>query len=283
MAFQIACQTLPYTEFPIERAIEGIAAAGYQYAVLGTTHEGKPALDFDAGEAAAVALKKQFAKSGLDLIMAFALVNPTDPDGPDKYKRRIDQAKAAGIPLLLGTGTWGYAKWPDGKHTPEKLAELSAAYVKAMKPIGDYAASKGVTIVLKPHTGNTETGAACLKLMKEIDCPAVRVCYDAGNVHFYEGVDPHEDVLVIRDYVKAVCIKDHRGERANPIFPCPGDGDIDHRRLLKPLRDLSWPVPLAVERFEDGRVKKEMSLDLINSLAEKARLHLEAVVKDVAS
>jgi len=281
MPFQIACQTLPYSEFSLERAVEGIAGAGYGYAALGTTHAGEPALDIDAGETAAVAVKDQFAKAGLDLVMMFALLHAEQEDGIEQYKRRIDQAAAAGVPLLLGTGTWGYAKWPDEKHTPEKLAELNAAMVEAMKPVGDYAAEKGITIVLKPHTGNTETGAACLKLMQEIDCPAVQVCYDAGNVRFYEGVDPHEDVLVIRDYVKAVCIKDHRGERAEAVFPCPGDGDIDHRRLLQPLANLSWTVPLAVERFEDGRVKKEMPADLVDSLAAKAREHLESVVGDL--
>ena len=92
--------------------------------------------------------------------MMFALAKPTQPEGVEKYRRHIDQAKAAGIPLLLGTGTSGYAKFPEQKHPPEKLAENSAEFVEAIKPVGDYAASKGVMIVLKPHTGNTETGAA---------------------------------------------------------------------------------------------------------------------------
>ncbi len=281
MSFQIACQTLPYSELSLERAIDGIASAGYKYGALGTTHAGKPALDIEAGPAAAVAVKDQFEKKGLRLVMMFAMTNGLDPGGPDKFKRRIDQAKAAGVPFLLSMGTWGYAKWPDQKHAPDKWAEMNKQFVEVIKPIGEYAAKAGVMIVLKPHTGNTETGAACLKLMKEIACPAVQVCYDAGNVHFYEGVDPHEDIKVIRDYVRALCIKDHRGARANPVFPCPGDGDVDHRRLLRPLLGLAWDIPLAVERFEDGRQKKEMSPELIDSLARQARLHLETVVADL--
>ena len=281
MAFQIACQTLPYSELSLERAIEGIAAAGYKYAVLGTTHEAKPALDVEAGPAAAVAVKQQFERRGLKLIMMFAMTNGLDAGGPEKFRKRIDQAKAAGVPFLLSMGTSGYSKWPDTKYPPDKWAEMSRQFVEIIKPIGDYAAKAGVMIVLKPHTGNTETGVACLKLMKEIACPAVQVCYDAGNVHFYEGVDPHEDIKVIRDYVKALCIKDHRGARANPVFPCPGDGDVDHKRLLRPLVGLPWDIPLAVERFEDGRVKKEMSGDLIDSLAKKARLHLESVASSL--
>src|SRR5712692_1084280 len=36
--FQIACMTLPYAQFPFERALSGIKAAGYLYVALYTTH-----------------------------------------------------------------------------------------------------------------------------------------------------------------------------------------------------------------------------------------------------
>ena len=36
--FQIACMTLPYSQFPLQRALTGIKAAGYQYVAWGTTH-----------------------------------------------------------------------------------------------------------------------------------------------------------------------------------------------------------------------------------------------------
>lgn len=36
--FQIACMTLPYSQYPLARALEGIKAAGYQYVAWGTTH-----------------------------------------------------------------------------------------------------------------------------------------------------------------------------------------------------------------------------------------------------
>src|SRR4051794_20812727 len=37
--FQIACMTLPYSRFPLERALEGIQAAGYRFIAWGTTHQ----------------------------------------------------------------------------------------------------------------------------------------------------------------------------------------------------------------------------------------------------
>src|SRR5438105_681385 len=37
--FQIACMTLPYSQFPLQRALSGIRAAGYQYVAWGTTQK----------------------------------------------------------------------------------------------------------------------------------------------------------------------------------------------------------------------------------------------------
>src|SRR5262245_41084702 len=37
--FEIACMTLPYARFPLERALAGIRGAGYRYVAWGTTHQ----------------------------------------------------------------------------------------------------------------------------------------------------------------------------------------------------------------------------------------------------
>src|SRR5437868_5113875 len=36
--FQIACMTLPYSQFPLERALTGLQSAGYRFVAWGTTH-----------------------------------------------------------------------------------------------------------------------------------------------------------------------------------------------------------------------------------------------------
>ena len=40
--FQIACMTLPYSQFPLQRALEGIARSGFKYVALGTRHMEAP-------------------------------------------------------------------------------------------------------------------------------------------------------------------------------------------------------------------------------------------------
>ena len=52
--FQLACMTLPYSQFPLARALKGIKAAGYRHVAWGTSHRetpgGKriPVMDTDA-------------------------------------------------------------------------------------------------------------------------------------------------------------------------------------------------------------------------------------------
>src|SRR5437879_6385713 len=40
--FQIACMTLPYSRFPLQRALSGLRTAGYGYVAWGTTHLDQP-------------------------------------------------------------------------------------------------------------------------------------------------------------------------------------------------------------------------------------------------
>src|SRR5262249_40641273 len=61
--FQIACMTLPYARFSLQRALEGIRSAGYRYVAWGTTHQedGKrvPVLPSDASPEKARELAKK--------------------------------------------------------------------------------------------------------------------------------------------------------------------------------------------------------------------------------
>jgi sugar phosphate isomerase/epimerase len=71
-------------------------------------------------------------------------------------------------------------------------------------------------------------------------------------VSFYEGIYPDPDLPDLAPYVKAVCIKDHLGGRAEANFPVPGSGQIDHEAMFRTLFAAGFNSPLAVERV-DGK------------------------------
>src|SRR6187399_639904 len=85
--FQIACMTLPYSQYPLARALSGIRAAGFQYVAWGTTHKeageakGAPVMAADARPEAAKELGKRCRDLGLTPLMMFSTIYPEDPKG----------------------------------------------------------------------------------------------------------------------------------------------------------------------------------------------------------
>ena len=266
--FQIACMTLPYSRFSLDRALTGIKAAGYDYVAWGTTHkEGAaqvPVIAAAAPPAQAKELGKKCRDLGLEPLMMFSGIYPEAPDALDVLKARIRQAAAAGMPHVL---TFGHTR--GGNH---KL------WVERFKQLGPMARDHGVTIVVKQHGGETGTGAACAAIIREVGDEGVKVNYDAGNVMDYLDVDPIPDIRACAAEVRGFCIKDHRN------FPkdedCgPGFGEIDHYRLLEPVAFAGRDMPLCCENISAPVIPAPTDPAGIDALARRAREFLEVVTR----
>jgi sugar phosphate isomerase/epimerase len=114
-------------------------------------------------------------------------------------------------------------------------------------------------------------------IVERLGSPAVRVIFDPGNVIYYEGVRPESDLPIVADLVRAICIKDHRGGRAELDFPTPGDGDIDHVAIFRTLRDHGFAGPCLIERIDGLSTPEEVDRELA-----RARAYLERVVAEAA-
>src|SRR5262245_59770290 len=78
--FQIACMTLPYSAFPLERALSGIRQAGYNFVAWGVNHreaDGRPSptLAVNAPPADAARLAERCRGMGLEPVMMFSTVH----------------------------------------------------------------------------------------------------------------------------------------------------------------------------------------------------------------
>src|SRR5207248_6199057 len=83
--FQLACMTLPYANFPLERALEGIASAGYRYVAWGTTHQNSPGrkesvIAANAPDAEAKRLADHCRSMGLEPVMMFSQIYVAAPE-----------------------------------------------------------------------------------------------------------------------------------------------------------------------------------------------------------
>ena len=151
--------TLPFQQFPLQRSLEAIKRAGYNYVVWGTVHlEGpgdrRPALAADAPPADAKALAERCRGMGLEPVMMFSNVQLEAPGAGPAHLRRIEQAAAARMPYLLTFG----------KTSPGEY-ETFIGNLKQMAPV---ARASGVTVVIKQHGGNTGTGKNCARIVDEV-------------------------------------------------------------------------------------------------------------------
>jgi len=266
--FQIACMTLPYSRFPLKRALDGIKAAGYAFVAWGTTHnegdkKNTPVLAADAPPERAKELAKRCRDMGLEPVMMFSGVYPEAKDGLAVLKNRILQAGAAGVPQVL---TFGHTKGGNRKLWVERFTEL-----------GPVAKDNNVLLVVKQHGGETGTGEACAAITREVNHPNVKVNFDAGNVLDYLNKDPIPDIKTCADEVRSFCVKDHRNWPKSEDCG-PGFGEIDHYKLLHPVLFTGLTMPLACENIFAPLVPRPDKPEGVDALAKRAREFLEVVI-----
>lgn len=266
--FQHACMTLPYSGFPLDRALQRIKGAGYRHVAWGVTHREAngqqiPVMAEDASPAAARELAKRCRDLGLEPVMMFSTVYPEHARGLEVLTQRIKQAAAAGIAQVL---TFGHTQ---GGHRQ--------TWIERFKVLGPIARDHGVLLVVKQHGGSTGTGAACAEIIREVNDAGVMVNYDAGNVMDYLDLDPLPDIRQCAATIRSFCIKDHRNWPRDQDCG-PGFGEIDHYRLLEPVAFTGLTMPLAYENIFAPLVARPTSAEEIDGLARRAREYLEIVI-----
>lgn len=267
--FQIACMTLPYGNAPFERALSGIASAGYRYVAWGP-YQGKEGkrialLEPDAPASAASELARRTRGAGLEPVMMFAVTYVEAPDALTVYRRRIEQAAAARIPYVLVFG--------DIKDAPG----LRQTWIRNLKAIGPIARGAGVTVAIKQHGGTTATGAMCAEIVEAVADEGIKMFFDAGNNAWYAGSDPIPDVKRAAPHIRGFAIKDYRGFPSRTTCG-PAFGEIDHYKLLAPVAQTGLKMPLAFETITEPYVRRPSSPESIDRLARNAREHLETVI-----
>lgn len=246
----LACGTLSYRQESLERAMEGIAAAGFPGVEVGCVcgycehivPEKMSEKDMD--DLGALADKHNLKIVSIAGHIDFAC--PLIGKGPDaaaegfgKLKARVDVASRLGVGVV-NTGVGVAAEDEDMEKFYNELRRFL-----------DYAGERNVKIGVESHAGVSETAKASLEFCRTVNHPCLGINHDAGNVRFYAGQDPVADLESVADEIGEwlihVHIKDHRGNKGDWDFPPLGEGELDQSALAALYRRIGYQGPYSLE------------------------------------
>jgi L-ribulose-5-phosphate 3-epimerase len=233
---QIGCSTNCYHGFDLDTALQGIAYAGFGYVELTsvkdyTEHVMPELMTLDDRKALLAKLKSY----GLIPMSLSGHSDLTSRKGIELLEKRIDFAKEIDIGIV-NTGP-GAVESDEGRER----------FFINIYEIAEYAADAGVTVALETHGELISSGEAGAEIIEKINSPWIRINYDTGNVIFYGGVRPEEDIVHAFPYLAHIHLKDKRGGAKVWDFPPIGKGDVDFTRVLKTISDGGYKGPISVE------------------------------------
>jgi L-ribulose-5-phosphate 3-epimerase len=241
MAQRLTGLTNTYHSYSLEEALDGIARAGYKSVELTsvpgwTEHVRRDADDEEIGR-----IKDLLAQHDLTAVSLAAHSDLVTDAGMGEFRKGLNIARKLGIPFVT-TSTGGHDASSAGS-----LQEQRDAFLSRIRPLADEAAAMGITICLETHGGLLATGAIASQLIRDIGKPNIGINYDPGNVVFYGGVRPEEDIESAAPLVRHMHCKDQIGGPGVWNFPTVGTGEIDYAPIFAALDKVGFDGPVSVE------------------------------------
>lgn len=242
----------------IDVALAGAEKAGYKYFGYLTTMPDDPFNGSSATPEYLAALKAKTVAHHLRANMCALRQKESLPlaEQIKDVRKQVDNAHTLGTEWLL---TFGVEK-PDHY----------ATYYKLMADIADYCADKKIKLVMKPHGGGSGAAEEILRCIKAVNKPNFKIWYDAGNIIYYTGKDPVEQLKPIVQYVTGFCAKDCDGQKGD-VFVQFGQGKVDFPAVFGEMKKAGFNGPVMVE-CAAGKTFEEVTAN-----AKANRLYLEKV------
>lgn len=232
--WEIGCFNRPWSAWSYDTALDGLKTAGFHLTGLVGNHKGELLLSPQATPEYIEALKKRIAERGVTPIVAWLQTRHNTPvaDSIKGCRHLVDLAAQLGLKYLLSGGV-GQEKWQEN-------------YYQTMADAAKYAGDKGVKMVLKPHGGSSGASAEVIKCLEKVNHPNFKVWYDAGNIIYYTGKDPVEELKPIAKYVTGFCAKDCAAQKSSVLVQF-GTGKVDFKAVFKLLKKAGFNGPVMIE------------------------------------
>jgi sugar phosphate isomerase/epimerase len=240
-----------------DAALDGMKAAGYKLTGLLTRNPKEPFIGSDATPEYLHELKNKIAAHGLTVNMgALRTKNELPLDSQIKdMRQQIDNGRLVGVQFLL---TFGVDK-----------PEFYETYYKLMHDAAAYSQERGMKLVLKPHGGASGAAEEIIRSMEKVRHPNFKIWFDAGNIIYYLGKDPLEQLKPIVQHVTGFCAKDCDGQKGS-VWLEFGTGKVDFPAVFGEMKKAGFNGPVMVECCALGETQ-----EIVTENARKNREYLE--------
>lgn len=234
----IAVNSNCYHGYPVEAALEGIAAAGFHNVELTATKGWTEHVFPDKSFERLCKVQDKLKELGLNAFSMSGHVNLMDAERLPDFIMNMRLAHFFGCGYIVSS--IGEAHIQDKAKTgPETVA----ANIRSLLPSLE---KYGLTLVLELH-GEHATGGIMKEIVKLVGSDRVKINYDTANCIYYGGVNAEEDIDGCMDEVAYLHLKDKAGARNEWNFPALGKGYVDFPALFKKLDAAEKDAPLSIE------------------------------------
>ena len=242
----VGCFNRPWTKWSYDDTLTSIKSAGYTTTGLLTRTKQDPFIAADATPEYLDGLKRQIAASGLTANMGALRSRHDIPleETVASLKKEIDNAAYLGLKYVMTFGIDNPAQFDH--------------YFKAMAAAAAYGAEKQVQVVMKPHGGSSGASDEIIAAMKKVGHPNFKIWYDAGNIIYYTGKDPIEELKPIVQYVTGFCAKDCAEPKGDVMIQF-GAGKVDFAGVFAVLKSAGFNGPIMVECCAVGETPEATS------------------------
>jgi sugar phosphate isomerase/epimerase len=229
--------TIVFAPYSLDQALVGLAEAGYRNCEIGAVKGWFEHIDPEtASDKEVYGAGARLKELGLRPVSLSGHAQLQTAEGKERFARAIEIAAALGM-TIVNTYT--------GDATTEEERE---AYFANVGELCDLAKARGVRIGMETDSNMLPTAKVGLAILDRIGRPdVIGFNYDPGNVVYYTGADPVEDIGYALPRMVHFHFKDKIGGKGVFNFPPPGDGQIDMRRLLALCEEGGYAGPISAE------------------------------------
>ncbi len=272
MAERLCGLTNTYHTYLLEESLAGIAAAGFKSVELASVPGWTEHVRRNASAEELAHVKDLLHNYDLAPVSLAGHSDLVSDAGIAEFRKALNIAQKLGIRYVT-TSTGGHDASSGGS-----LEDQRNHFLRNIRPLADEAAAIGITICLETHGGLLASGVIAKKLIEDIGKSNIGINYDPGNVIFYGGVRPEDDIKDSADAVKHMHCKDQIGGPGVWNFPTVGTGEVNFAAIFAALDKVGFTGPVSIEIEFQG--EPWPPLDVVNKCVADSYTFVRQFVKD---